>query len=419
MAERLGYLYAPIERGQLSVTVERPRLGNVNGRDESTRPRGPGDAVGWLAAGEFMRTDPASAGQVGLPPFSAVDVPQWPMAGRAADQFHSRKRWLFRDRSRPFHGEDLAYAAERLWRRSGGDPTDPHQDYAPVPPVRVHGDAIEVLRAADLKAGLRVMEIGTAGDGRTACIMAAVTGTTVLTVDVDGSTSYRARAAVDCAGLRRLVSVQQQDGYLARSNEPLDRIITTCAIAGVPPAWIGQLAPGGYIVGPIGFRGLEILARITTGPRGLRARPIAAARRAVAVGLLHPGRHLDDLPVPPFTHDRCGTVPDDLSHDAYYDLWMYLATQDRRTTKVPISDESGNGCALVTRDRSHAVRVLRGALLLSDHNPRTHEMADRLTRLIADWDTLGRPTIDRWTATLLRAGRPGAQLLALAHWELG
>ncbi|MDH6115655.1 protein-L-isoaspartate O-methyltransferase [Kitasatospora sp. MAP12-15] len=391
----------------------------ASGRDGTTVPLRPGYAVERHEAGEFTMTHLTPFGQLGFPLVSVGDVSQWPMPRRAVEQLPYQIGSLFRDWSSLPNGVVLAHAAEHLRLGPGSDPIDPHQHLPVGPSACVNGDAMEVLRAADLKAGLRVMEIGTAGDGRTACLTAAMTGTTVVTVDIDQSTSRRARVVVDRAGLRRLVRIRDQDGYLARSHDPLDRIITTCATAGVPPAWIGQLAPGGYIVGPLGYRGLEVLARITTGPRGPRARLISAAHRARAVGLLCPDRHLDDLPLPPSAYGRRSTVPDDLTHDAYYDLWMYLATQDRRTTKVPISGESGNGCALVTQDRSHAVRVLPGALLLSDHNPRTHEMADRLTRLIADWDTLGRPTIDRWTATLLRAGRPGAQLLAPAHWELG
>ncbi|MGH3870790.1 MAG: ATP-grasp peptide maturase system methyltransferase [Pseudonocardiaceae bacterium] len=104
-----------------------------------------------------------------------------------------------------------------------------------------------MLEALDLRDGHRVLEIGT-GTGYNAALLAhRVTGQQVTSVDVDPDLIAQARINLQDAGYNPIVAVADGEGGHAAAA-PYDRLIATCSVATIPPAWIDQVRPGGIII---------------------------------------------------------------------------------------------------------------------------------------------------------------------------
>jgi len=115
--------------------------------------------------------------------------------------------------------------------------------------------------------GHTVLEIGT-GSGYQAAVLSKLVRR-VYSVEI-----IPELAAAGSERLRRLgydnVIVRHSDGYYGwEEHGPYDGIIVTAAAARVPPPLIGQLAPGGRMVIPIGDRfTTQYLMLITRSPEG-------------------------------------------------------------------------------------------------------------------------------------------------------
>ncbi|MGH3869598.1 MAG: methyltransferase, FxLD system [Pseudonocardiaceae bacterium] len=119
------------------------------------------------------------------------------------------------------------------------------------------GTVAGMLQQLEVRPGHRVLEIG-AGTGYNAALLARLAGPQgkVTTVDIDAGVAEGARrnlAATGYAGVR-VICGDGADGYAPAA--PFDRIIVTAGAWDLPPAWLGQLAPGGRIVVPLRIRGL-------------------------------------------------------------------------------------------------------------------------------------------------------------------
>ncbi|MEU4894783.1 methyltransferase domain-containing protein [Streptomyces sp. NPDC044780] len=122
-----------------------------------------------------------------------------------------------------------------------------------------------MLQALQVRDGDRVLEIG-AGTGYNAALLAHRLGDAqVTTLDLDPEITDAARNHLAAAGFRPAV-VTGDGARGCPSHAPYDRIIATCAVASVPPAWLGQCGPDALILTPLAT--------------GLIALRVADARRA-------------------------------------------------------------------------------------------------------------------------------------------
>jgi methyltransferase of ATP-grasp peptide maturase system len=115
--------------------------------------------------------------------------------------------------------------------------------------------------------GDRVLEIGTGTGYSTALGCHRLADDGITSVELDPVVAERARQALDHAGYHpRLVVGDGLSG--APEDAPYDRIIATCSLRHIPPAWIAQSSTGTVILVTLsGWLGGTGLAKLTvTGP---------------------------------------------------------------------------------------------------------------------------------------------------------
>ncbi|MEU4462681.1 methyltransferase domain-containing protein [Streptomyces sp. NPDC024017] len=108
----------------------------------------------------------------------------------------------------------------------------------------------DMLAALGVEDGHTVLEIG-AGTGYNAALLAHRLGDDkVTTVDLDPEITESARRHLAAAGYHPVV-VTGDGARGVPERAPFDRIIATCALGGVPRAWVAQSRPGGRILMPL------------------------------------------------------------------------------------------------------------------------------------------------------------------------
>jgi protein-L-isoaspartate(D-aspartate) O-methyltransferase len=128
-----------------------------------------------------------------------------------------------------------------------------------------------MLSDLDVQPGDRVLEIGT-GTGWNAGLLAHRVGDlNVVTVECDPDVARGARENLRRAGLAP--TVVEQDGRAGwAKGAPYQRIIATCSLLEIPPAWLEQAAPGAVIVAPFGTEyGGEQIVRLVVNADATRA----------------------------------------------------------------------------------------------------------------------------------------------------
>ncbi|WP_411105552.1 methyltransferase domain-containing protein [Streptomyces sp. cmx-4-9] len=198
----------------------------------------------------------AHAGQVReLAAAGALDDPAW----RAA--FAAVPRHVFV----PYFWTGRGAGHERLWAE---DP-DPEQRArwlrgvytdAPLATRLRDGELLSsssqpslmarMLTALDVRDGDHVLEIG-AGTGYNAALLCHRLGDDlVTTVDLDEEITESARAHLARLGYHPAVVTGDGDRGCP-SRAPFDRIMVTCTLPLIPPAWLGQCRPGARILAPL------------------------------------------------------------------------------------------------------------------------------------------------------------------------
>lgn len=114
-----------------------------------------------------------------------------------------------------------------------------------------------MLEQANLRPGMRVLEVGSGG--LNAALIAEIVGDEgrVVTVDIDPEVTDRAAKLLDEAGYSGRVTVLVADAENGVPGEgEFDAIIVTVGAWDVPPAWLEQLSPHGTLVLPLVMNGV-------------------------------------------------------------------------------------------------------------------------------------------------------------------
>ncbi|MER5935011.1 methyltransferase domain-containing protein [Streptomyces sp. NPDC002054] len=108
----------------------------------------------------------------------------------------------------------------------------------------------KMLDALQVRDGDRVLEIGS-GTGYNAALLCHRLGDAqVTTVDLDEEITESARRHLDRLGYHPAV-ITGDGARGAPARAPFDRIIVTCTLPQIPPAWLGQCRPGARILAPL------------------------------------------------------------------------------------------------------------------------------------------------------------------------
>jgi len=134
-------------------------------------------------------------------------------------------------------------------------PDSPGTGYLAVSSSTMPSLMVRMLEALDVHDDSRVLEIGT-GSGYNAALLTERLGSEhVVTVDLDPTLVGLAQDRLRVAGYTPTVLARDgADG--AAEHAPYDRIIATCAVPAIPPAWIAQVVEGGTILADLKVRGM-------------------------------------------------------------------------------------------------------------------------------------------------------------------
>ncbi|GLZ41417.1 methyltransferase domain-containing protein [Actinokineospora sp. NBRC 105648] len=271
-----------------------------------------------------------------------------------------------------------------------------------------------MLESLDVRAGHRVLEIGT-GTGYNAALLSHLVGSAnVVSVDLDPGLVAAARERLAEIGHRPTLVVG--DGELgAAEHGPYDRIIATAGVPGIPATWVEQLRPGGRVVA-------NVRGELATGPVCVLdgdGDPIRLAGRFAGFeGHFMWLRPQADNPLRPHQSTSAGAVgtvswtttrldPAALVGDAPFRFLLQL--QLRGVDGL----YAGETAHPATGVRQHAVSVTASDLSRADvftESDGTRLVVQRGERRLWDtvestWDLLGelgRPGVDRFGVTVTR-----------------
>lgn len=211
-----------------------------------------------------------------------------------------------------------------------------------------------MLHLLDLRDGLRVLEIGAGSGYNTALLCHRVGDQAVASIDIDATLVDRARDRLAHIGYHPVLVTG--DGAEGVEQAALyDRILSTCASAGVPAAWIRQLAMGGVIVAPFTVGGaLAVLTK--TGPdevSGHLDRESAWFMPMRPAGQPLPDGFLVDLPNPASTlaHGRTDIDPAVFGNLDFL-LWLNLHLSPG-TRVVNIVDDDLTPTGVIVHTATH------------------------------------------------------------------
>jgi len=125
------------------------------------------------------------------------------------------------------------------------------------------GLVVRMLEDLDVEPGMRVLEIGT-GSGYSTALMCDRLGPDLVTsIELDPAVGAQARVGLERVGYApRLVIGDGLAGH--EDGAPYDRLIATCSVRRIPPAWLRQVRPGGIILVTVtGWLYTCALARLT------------------------------------------------------------------------------------------------------------------------------------------------------------
>jgi protein-L-isoaspartate O-methyltransferase len=264
-----------------------------------------------------------------------------------------------------------------------------------------------MLHALAAHPGHRVLEIGL-GTGYNAALLCHRFGDEQVTsVDIDAELVETARASLARAGYHPAAICRDGSAGVAELA-PYDRIIATCGVLRVPPAWLEQTATGGLILVNVGFG----LARLTKCEDGSATGPFIGP--AAFMRLRHDVDNREittreiiamttaDLPtrvapMPAAARDEAAVFLLELAMPGVHRVVIHLDPD----VHVFADPKSGSWV--------RAIPLGDGTAELVEHGDR--QLWDQVCAVVDSWHAVDRPGIDRYGLTV---DTDGAHTLWLA-----
>ena len=149
--------------------------------------------------------------------------------------------------------------------------TDAHGHSVAISSSSKPGLMVRMLETLDIRAGHRVLEIGTGTGWNAGLLCHRLGAANVVSVDIEADLVTLARSRLADLGFAPIVdAVDGARGF--PDAGPFDRIMATCSVARVPWQWVEQLTPDGRLLTDLKITGaagnLVDLRRTATGVEG-------------------------------------------------------------------------------------------------------------------------------------------------------
>jgi methyltransferase of ATP-grasp peptide maturase system len=259
---------------------------------------------------------------------------------------------------------------------------------------------LRMLEELDVTDGHRVLEIGT-GSGYNAALLCERLGSEhVTSVDIDPELIELATERLAANGYTpTLATVDGAGGY--PPGAPYDRIIATCSVPAIPPAWLEQAAPDAVILTDVHGKIGGTLVRLSIDGQGRatgRFLPLDTGFMWL--------RHTLDFPPPGSVWEPEGgpvhsvtSVDPTLLHTS--SLFAFVAQWHLpEVTWGLLTDDGAPGVHLWAPDGSRASvqsTSAEGGFLVTQSGP--SRLWDRVEEAHEFWQQAGRPHYDRFGIT--------------------
>jgi len=337
--------------------------------------------------------------------FAKVDAEAGPTLWDPVDPQRSGvRRWL-----------DLAYTDNSLVTQLDGHiaPSDVASavNGTPTSSSTLPSLVVQMWEDLDVRDGDRVLEVGTGTGYSTALGCYRLGDENITSIEVDPSVSAKAREALDRVGYRpNLVAGDGLNGV--PDGAPYDRIIATCGLRNVPPAWIAQSHLGTVILVTLsGWLGGTGLAKLTVTGAG-------SAEGSFLPGYVSfmPARaHASQPAIIPVLADEVPVRstafgPDVISSYGPAQMVAQLAAPSAQYLQL-IADDGMPQHLVVQDDDSYAVFTGEpGNWAVRQGGP--EQVWDKVEDALAKWHASGEPNLDTFRITVT----PDHQVIDVAGW---
>jgi protein-L-isoaspartate(D-aspartate) O-methyltransferase len=282
-----------------------------------------------------------------------------------------------------------------------------------------------MLGLLNVESGHRVLEIGTGTGYHTALLCHRLGDRNVTSIDIDPGLVAEATGRLAAYGYRPLLVAGDGAAGVPEAG-PYDRIVSTCASPGVPPAWIEQLAAGGVIVAPFTFGGaLAVLTK--TGPQTVCGRfdaeqacfmPLRPADRPTPAGYLV---DLPDQPPADAVHHNTADIDPAALTNPDFGLWLSLHLPGARLAHT-FCDDGGTHTGVIVYTATCRATITFGTSGQPSHiSHDDHRLGDTITAAWQAWQHHNRPDRTRIGVTAHTNGTQHAWLDTPDgphHWPL-
>src|SRR6476661_87200 len=193
-------------------------------------------------------------------------------------------------RQRGIHDERLLAAMSKVPRHEFVSPQNWNEAYAdhPIPIAEKQTTSqpymiAAMVQAAQIKPEDRVLEIG-AGSGYQTALLAEL-ASQVFAVERYASLAEAAQKTLERLGYRNARIVTGDGSVGLPEAAPYDAIIVSAAAPRIPQALVGQLAPGGRLVIPVGEADQQVLQLVQRNADGtIAVRTLEGCRFVPLIG---------------------------------------------------------------------------------------------------------------------------------------